>query len=206
MKRSMLLGLLIVPLLLVGCAKETTPPTTNLVVPTTTAPVVTTTTKPATSAPVTTALPPPTTSKTPVSTATSAFKMISADDLYALVKVSYDPLSMATDANAPYVTVDARLVDSWNIAHIPAAISIPPNSYNTDIGQQEIEYLLQNLPKGKLVVFWDDFVDVAPVLAQQFVDLNAKKNWGFDVSQIRILSGGFDAWNEKNYPNLSAAQ
>jgi hypothetical protein len=211
--------LLIAPLLLIGCGgtQTTTTPTTVVQVTTTaaTTPVVATTSSTSTTAkptttPVVTSTPPATTasttSKPPNPTVTSAFKYISADDLYALVKVSYDPLTMTTDGNAPYVTVDCRVLESWNISHIPSAVSIVPNTYNTAVGEEEIKFGLSNLPKGKLIVFWDDFVDLAPGLAQRFVDFNKSNNLGYDTSQIRVLSGGYSAWTAKSYPTLSAEQ
>jgi rhodanese-related sulfurtransferase len=221
LKNRIMICLLIAPLLLIGCGgtKTTTSPTTTIQVttPTATTPMATTTspasttTQPTTSTPVVTSPPPTTTasitSKPPTSaTVTSAFQYISADDLYALVKVSYNPLTMTTDGNAPYITIDCRVLESWNISHIPSAVSIVPNTYDTAVGEEEIKYGLSNLPKGKLLVFWDEFVDLAPALAQRFVDLNKSNNWGYDTTQIRILSGGFSAWTGKQYPTLSAEQ
>jgi rhodanese-related sulfurtransferase len=212
LKKRIIMCLLIVPLLLIGCGgtKTTPSPTTKVQVTTTaaTTQVATTTAKPATSTPVITTPPATTaaTSKPPTVTATSAFKYISADDLYALVKLSYDSLTMKTNENAPYVTIDCRVLESWNIAHIPSAVSIVPNTYNTAVGEEEIKFGLSNLPKDKLIVFWDDFVDLAPAMAQKFVDLNKSNNWGYDTTQIRILSGGFSAWSGKSYPSLSAEQ
>jgi rhodanese-related sulfurtransferase len=220
LKKRAVLWFLIASLLLAGCGgtQTTTLPTTAVQITTTatTTPVATTTSpasttvKSTTSTTVATTTPPVstvvTTSAPPNPTVTSTFRYISADDLYALVKVSYDPLTMTTDGNAPYVTIDCRVLESWNAAHIPSAVSIVPNTYNTAVGEEEIKFGLSNLPKGKLLVFWDDFVDLAPALAQRLVDLNKSNNWGYDTGQIRILSGGFSGWTAKSYPTLSAEQ
>jgi rhodanese-related sulfurtransferase len=166
-----------------------------------------TTTLPPTSV---TSLPPVTPSNTTpattVSQSGSNIPLITVDDLYNnYVKLHFNPESMVTE-NPNYVTVDAREIEGWNGAHIPAAINIIPNIYNTAVGADAIKNELITLPKDVLIVFYDDFQDLAPALAQEFLDLNKTMNLGYDPANVKVLAGGFNDWSEKHYPTMSAEQ
>jgi rhodanese-related sulfurtransferase len=227
MKTGILISFLVVPLLFVGCsrAQETTAPpitkvqptmTTSMTPqPTNTQPAVSSSIVPSSSKVTTmpptsvTSAPPVTPSSTPSTTVTqsgSNIPSITVDDLYNnYVKLHFNPESMVTE-NPNYVTVDAREIEGWNGAHIPAAISIVPNIYNTEVGADAIKNELIVLPKDVLIVFYDDFQDLAPALAQEFLDLNKTMNLGYNPANVKVLAGGFNYWSEKHYPTMSAEQ
>jgi rhodanese-related sulfurtransferase len=213
MKTRILISLLIVPLLLAGCGggEETTASQTTMVQP-----PVTTSTAPTSIKP--TALPSasvtPATTLTPTKTATispgtqpvSTIPSITSKELYeGYVKLHFNPVSLVTE-NPNYVTVDAREIEGYNKSHVPATISIIPNSYNTSVGADAIKNQLITLPKGELIVFYDDDMALAPGLAQQFLDLNKSMSLGYDPANVKILAGGFGSWRELNYPTMSAEQ
>jgi hypothetical protein len=97
-------------------------------------------------------------------------------------------------------------MDSWNAAHIPEALSIVPNTDNTPSGAAAIIMQLQMIPKDKLIVFYDDNLDLAPALAQQFLGLNISSRLGYDPANVKILAGGFVRWMALNYPNKNLSQ
>jgi rhodanese-related sulfurtransferase len=105
-----------------------------------------------------------------------------------------------------YATIDARGIAEYDQAHIPAAININPAIYGTDSEKQSIVNNLITLPQGVLLVFFDDNMDYAPGLAQQFLDLNKSRNLGYDPANVKIMSGGYAAWTAKDLPSLSSAQ
>jgi len=213
MKALTIVSLFIVPFLLLGCnsAGKTTAQH----------PAITTTTSPpaATSPPqvATSPIPPSTKSSIPATASpttapasttrpASTIAFITAEDLYEnYVKPHYDPETLITD-NANYATVDARDMDSWNAAHIPDALSISPNIDNIPAGAEAIRLQLLMIPKDKLIVFYDDNLDIAPALAQQFLDMNASKHLGYDPANVKILAKGFVRWMELNYPNKNLSQ
>jgi rhodanese-related sulfurtransferase len=192
------------PLLLLGCnGSDQTTNTAIMPKPQ----VATSTFSTGTKSTVTTTAPPPTT--TPAKTINqpaSTISLITAEDLYEnYVKPHYDPETLITD-NANYATVDARDMDSWNAAHIPDALSIVPNTDNTPAGAELVRLQLLMIPKDKLIVFYDDNLDLAPALAQQFLDINASKHLGYDPANVKILAKGFVKWMELNYPNKNLSQ
>jgi hypothetical protein len=169
-----------------------------------TAPVTTTLVPAAlTTLPSSSAAPQPTST---VITATATIKLITVEELYAMVKVFYNEDLGDTYETAPYATVDCRIINGWNLAHIPQAVSIEPNIYHTESGLATIESNLKMLPKGKLLVFYDDDLEMAPALANLFLELNKNEDLGYDPLNVRILKEGFVAWMDLKYPTRSAAQ
>ncbi len=75
------------------------------------------------------------------------------------------------------------------------SINIPPDS-----DQQSTLNALKDLPRDKLIVFYDDFEDLAPILAKTLLSLNL----GYDPSKLKVLKGGINLWIEKGYPTVSA--
>jgi rhodanese-related sulfurtransferase len=103
-----------------------------------------------------------------------------------------------------YSSVDARDASAFLMGTIGFAtiygtdetsINIPPDS-----DRQSILDALKDLPKDKPIVFYDDFEDLAPVLAQTLLSFNL----GYSLSNVKILKGGIDLWIEKGYPTVSA--
>ena len=210
MKIKVLISLAFIPVLMAGCqaAQSTPPATTQVQLPPTTQ--TATTTLPATTVAATTAAaitPTPTGPPTSTVKITLTLAPISVADLYnKYVLTHYDPATMKT-ASGDFQTVDARIQDEYNKNHIPATISIVPSQYGTNSELVSTMAQMQLLPKDVLLVFYDDNgTNLAPALAQQFLDFNQSLNWGFDPSKIVILQGGYNAWAANDYPALSAEQ
>ena len=192
MKSKILAGLLIILLLVVGCngAGQTGVSSTaiaeQLAVPSTTI-----------------AQPPITTAAALITSATAATgpsAKLASDTPY----ITADELKLMFDVGKAtgrwgYISVDARDYIPFLTASIENSINIPPNTYNTDSGQQSILNQLKELPKDRLVVFYDDFEDLAPPLAQALSSL------GYDGVNIKILKGGIDLWVEKGYPTFMSS-
>jgi rhodanese-related sulfurtransferase len=217
LKAKFLIGLLVIPLLMIGCSKTpatTVPPTTEVVVPpttvkttapTSTPPVVSTTAKVSTTAPVVSTTPPVVSTTKPVQPTTNLPTITPQDYYNNYVVKSYNPDTMKT-VNPNYLSIDARGIDQYNQSHIPDAFNINPVVYGTDSEKQSIINNMLMLPKGVLLVFFDDDMTLAPGLAQSFLDLNQSRNLGYDPAMVKVLAGGFTAWRAADYPGLSAAQ
>jgi rhodanese-related sulfurtransferase len=213
MKIGFIPSLLMITLLLAGCggSAETTAPQTTMVQPpvttSATAPITQSTVSPPVS--VTASLPSTPTNTVTTKTATqsvSTIPLITSAELYdGYVKLHFNPVSLVTE-NPNYVTVDAREIEPYNASHVPATVSIIPNIYNTSVGSDAIKNQLITLPKGVLIVFYDNDMDLAPGLAQQLLDLNKSMSLGYDSANVKVLSGGFGSWRELNYPTMSAEQ
>jgi rhodanese-related sulfurtransferase len=134
-----------------------------------------------------------------------AIPLMTSVEFYTLVKSFFDPVSLLSPG-ATYLPVDAREFNEWINGHIPAAVSVPSNIYQTDTGAMSVDDDLQMLPKDVLLVFYDEYLDQAAGVAQRFLELNESRNLGYDPANVRMLSDGFKTWKALGYPTIDAAQ
>ena len=68
-------------------------------------------------------------------------------------RITAEELKILIDKYTPLVIVDSRDSSSFNISHIPGALSVP---YDTVINSLAMDLKLMSLPKDRLIVFYCD--------------------------------------------------
>lgn len=113
------------------------------------------------------------------------FKAInSKDDIY---KIDIDAAKFLFDSGRA-IFIDARSRAEYNEAHITGAVSIPTNATPEEIND------LKNKLKGKILVTYCHGIGC------HLSDKVAYKLFDMGYRNIAIFFGGWNKWNEYNYP------
>lgn len=94
------------------------------------------------------------------------------------------------EANVVMTVVDVRDAASYKKGHIPTAINIPFNKYDSFEGD-DIEFPGLKKDRYTYVYCYEEFCNLAHRAAKKFASL------GYPV---KIIRGGFDSWKERGYP------
>ena len=110
-----------------------------------------------------------------------------------LPRISVEELKQMIDKNAQIVIVDTRDGGSYAAGHIKGAINI---HYDVTSDPMQRQMMLIALPMDKMIVTYCDCTDDANSanVVQELYDL------GYDLSSLRVLSGGSLRWVELKYP------
>ena len=124
-----------------------------------------------------------------------SFTLFASEDVVLpdLPRISVEELKQMVDKNADIVIVDTRDGGSYAAGHIKGAINI---QYDVTSDPMNRQMMLIALPMDKLIVTYCDCTDDANSanVVQELYDL------GYDLDNLRVLSGGSLRWVEMKYP------
>ena len=108
-------------------------------------------------------------------------------------RITCEELKQLIDKGEDRVVIDTRTRSSYDNEHIKGAVNI---YYSPSQFQMESEMILSALPWDKLLVFYCDCSDDADSahMALNLIDV------GYEVDNVRALSGGWLRWKELGYP------
>ena len=110
-----------------------------------------------------------------------------------LPRISVEELKKMVDEDADIVIVDTRDGGSYAAGHIQSAINI---HYDVTSDPMQRQMMLIALPMDKTIVTYCDCTDDANSanVVQELYDL------GYEMDNLRVLSGGSLRWVELKYP------
>jgi len=117
-------------------------------------------------------------------------------DQTAVPLITCEELKKMMDEGIDLVLVDTRLESSYKRdPHIRGAINIPDAAL-PPMTEQIIDIKLMELPWDQTIVFYCDCSDDSGsiYLAQKLIGT------GYDVDNVRVLTGGLIRWLEMGYP------
>ena len=124
-----------------------------------------------------------------------SFTLFASEDVVLpdLPRISVEELKQMVDENADIVIVDTRDGGSYAAGHIKGAINI---QYDVTSDPMNRQMMLIALPMDKMIVTYCDCTDDANSanVVQELYDL------GYDLDNLRVLSGGSLRWVEMKYP------
>jgi len=125
----------------------------------------------------------------------SSFTLLAGEDVVLpdLPRISVEELKKMVDEDADIVVVDTRDGGSYAAGHIKGAINI---HYDVTSDHMQRQMMLIALPMDKLIVTYCDCTDDANSanVVQELYDL------GYDMDNLKVLSGGSLRWIELKYP------
>lgn len=104
-------------------------------------------------------------------------------------RITCEELRQLTEKGESVVIIDIRKSSGYKAEHIKGAINI---YHNPSEYQMEREMMFSALPLDILLVFYCDCIDdsESALMALEMM------NMGYDVNNVRALSGGFLRWKE----------
>lgn len=114
----------------------------------------------------------------------------------AVPLITCEELKKMMDEGADLVLVDTRLESNYKRdPHITGAINVPDTAL-PPMTEQVIEIKLMALPWDQTIVFYCDCSDDSgsTYMAQKLIGI------GFDVENVKVLTGGLPRWLELGYP------